>query len=1404
MLRDNGVCSGGRRVALRLRAGSWDGANWRRVLVAAVLLVLGMCGAGSAGASGPRWMSGPPFFNPTGYPVVWFTDHPRYFTDAGDLSTYVSHSAADALVARAAGIWNVSTSRLVLTQGGTLNEHVSSANVHAGQSGLVFPSDVSSVNYQSVQIAVIYDSDGSVTDLMLGAGASDPSGCLENAVTESVDSIVSTGYINHALLVLNGRCTGSAPEMQLQMQYQLERAFGRVLGLAWSQLNDNVFTGTPTPTYNQALHWPIMHPIDIICGPYTYQCLPEPFTLRPDDISSISQLYYIAPGQAPSGKVDTLSVGSEMAGTVAFPNGQGMEAVNVVARRMEKYWDVPEAWETASAVTGYSFRRAGQTPLAIPGTRAMDSVGTTEGWREGVYQIQLIPIPQGQDLQSVIVTTEPINPLYTGTYAVGPYAGDVMSASGVSATNQQDYQGPYNVTITNLSPGDAPSTCNGEGTESSPTPVVPGGWWSGTLCSYGHVAWASVPVKANRTLTVEVTANDEGGLGSLLKAMPGIGVWRSTDATGTLPTVAQTTSAFNGMASALTTLPVRVGGTGQTLRGALTDQRGARRPDFNYTARVLYADRVTPTAVSATGGSVTITGMGFRQGNAVTVNGVPAVVTSWSPTSLVASVPPLSGLGASWALTADVQVQDLSTGGTSTISSALTYAAPVETLVSVSAPSGTVSVGSPAAVAFSVKALAPNGVTGEAGKSIVFSAAGGGVKFGACGGAATCTVATNGAGVASTTVTATVQGGVLLSAAGTMGMVTSGFTAGPAVPDTMRLVSAPNGTLTVGAAAGTAFAVTLLASDGVTPRAGQTVTFTATGGGVVFGVCGAATCAVTTDASGSAATTVTLTGAGTVTLRAASSTASVSAAVTAAVTTTQLVSAPAGTGTVGTAWPTAFAVKVLSGDGVTPITNAAVVFSATGGGVRFGVCGGATCTAMTNASGIASSTVTPLTAGSVTLSAVGAAGSVTAAVVVGVETIQVIHAPSGTATVGEVTATAFAVRVVAGDGVTPVPGVSLVLAAGSGVQLGACGTGNCTVVTDASGSASTTVTPTMSGAMTILATLPQAAGGGSASASFTAAYETLRTVSAPVGTVFVGEAISPAITVQVVQGDGVTPVAGAPVVFLVNAGAGVLGACGGSQCTVLTNASGVAGTTLTAMAAGVVSVTATAQAGVATATVNALTRVRTVTASQPVVYIAEGASVAWTPAVTVADNGGSTAGVAVTWAVEGSGITLGATTSTANAQGMAEALETLGPVGGGAEVGESACAWAGVCAAFTVKGVGVDALRIEAVSGGGQTVGAGESLGQISLRVTDGAGHPVVGGSVTVHQTVSEWQPACSGQGRCPVAAVYEAGVTTLVSDVDGMLVVTPMQMAGVAQMTQISAAVGTQGFVNVGLEKQP
>ncbi len=978
-----------------MRLADLTARSWllsRRRTAAAVALCWLTAGT-ALWAGNPRWVTGLPYFNNQGLPVVWYTSQPLYFTDPGDLSASVSHAAADAIVAAAAAVWNAPTDSLVLSYGGELNQHVSGANAFAGPNGLILPSDVQSTNYQAKPIAVIYDTDGSVTDLLLGNGASDPTSCRQNGVTESVDSIVPAGYIQHAVIVLNGRCTGPAPEQELEMQYQLMRAFGRVLGLGWSQTNDNVFTGTPLPTYNQALNWPIMHPIDIICGPYSYQCLPQPFTLRPDDISTLAMLYFIPQGQAAPGKVDSLYRSNRILGNLLFPTGQGMAGVNVIARRWQQYTDASqqEGWYTVSSVSGYPFKRHQGNPVTGIDNSQMGSMGTMGGDHEGYYELTRIPMLPG-DWQDVFIDTEPVNPLYTGQYSVGPYTDNVVEPSGTNV-EQLGYVLPsYSQPVINLSTNGAASSCGAgsAGTETAPAAIAAGGWWNGLLCTYGHASWSALTINGNRTFTVEVMAEDEQGFASTAKAMPVIGLWNASDPTGTLPTVSFASEAFNGAATGMTTLTT-VNTQSRQLRMVIADQRGAGRPDFNYQARVLYANALSPAALPAAGGTITITGMGFRTGNAVTVNGVPATVSSWSPTAIVAAVPSLHALGSNNGLAADVRVEDLSTGGTTEMVQALTYGTPAPVLNLLTAPSG---------------------------------------------------------------------GQVVLQDA--------------SVP----------------------FAVQMLAADGITPMPGQPVVFTSSGSAVQFGACGLEDCTVTT-----------------------------------------------------------------------------------------------------NSLGIASTAVRPLAAGSITLSAAGSAGN--------------------------------------------------------------------------------------------------------QAASF-----------------------------------------------------------------------------------------------------NAVARVRSTTAVQATQYIAEGAKFVWTPQAIVSDSTVSTIGLPVEWQAISGPVALSSSQSQVGAQGVAQTVATIGPLAGGSQATLSGCAWTTVCASFAAEGIAGEDLRLVVVSGAGQTLNMSGTSAPVVFRVTDTLSHPVAGAAVQIYQTVNPSTPVCPERGRCPIAPVYSTSSSSIVSDGNGLVTVTPQQMVGVAGETNIAAAAGTEGFVSMTLEE--
>jgi len=633
-------------------------------------MVLIWLSATYAWAGGPRFVSG----TANGTPAIieaFYTSQPMYFTDAGALAATVSHAQADAMVSAAASVWNVSTSSLTLSQGGVLAEHVSSANAYFDGSAVQFPLDVMATNYLRVPIAVIYDTDGSVTDLLLGDGASDPSGCRLHGVTDSVDAFGATGTIEHALIVLNGRCVTSAPQSLMQMQYQTMRAFGRVLGLAWSQVNDNVFTGSPTPTAGQMAHWPVMHPIDVICGPYTYQCMQNPFTLRPDDLSSLALLYPVTAANATTGKVLSNTNGIAIQGWTSFPNGQGMELLNMTVTRAPGDAYGYESWESVSGVSGVMFQQNAGNPVSGTETAA-ENVGAPSGIFEGEYEMGMVPVDA--PYTGLLIRPEAINPLYTGEYAVGPYQRVPESVAGspgsaVSPFSQAGPQEDFWITMT-----DEPSGCNpgSDGTESSPVAVDASGWWTGLLCGTGHASWESLTLKAGRTWTLETTALDENGNATTEKAQPVLGVWNASDPTGTRPTVAGQGFAMNAMAMGVTQLRMPAAGSDGTYRFVVADQFGAGRPDFAYRGRLLSVDSVSPVTVPLNGGQITIAGMGFRTGNQVLVNGAVAQVVSWTATQIVANVPTQRAAGAG-STAVDVEVRDASTGAVSDVAGALSY-----------------------------------------------------------------------------------------------------------------------------------------------------------------------------------------------------------------------------------------------------------------------------------------------------------------------------------------------------------------------------------------------------------------------------------------------------------------------------------------------------------------------------------------------------------------------------------------------------------------------------------------------------------------------------------------------------------------------------------------------------------
>ena len=161
-------------------------------------------------------------------------------------------------------------------------------------------------------------------------------------------------------------------------------------------------------------------------------------------------------------------------------------------------------------------------------------------------------------------------------------------------------------------------------------------------------------------------------------------------------------------------------------------------------------------------------------------------------------------------------------------------------------------------------------------------------------------------------------------------------------------------------------------------------------------------------------------------------------------------------------------------------------------------------------------------------------------------------------------------------------------------------------------------------------------------------------------------------------------------------------------------------------------------------------------------------------------------------------------TSSANPQGIAETQASVGPLASGTQATASACAWASICSNFAIQGVDPSQWRLAIVSGAGQSISSTGTLTPVVLQVTDPAAHPIAGALVQIHQTIDAWQPPCPDRGRCPIAPVYGGSTVTATSDTNGMLTVTPLELPGVATITNITAATGTEGFVSLTLQKQP
>ncbi len=718
-------------------------------------------------AGGPKYVAGTTYFEPsaTGAALIWPQGQITYYTDQGDLSPILPNATANSFVAAAFSQWTaVPTAAVAATSGGQLAEDVNGTNVFVNSDGTItLPADIQPTA-TGTPVGVVYDYDGSVTDALIGSGAGDSSQCFANAVYGGNDNYSTTATYQHALIVINGQCALQSSDLT-DVKYRLVRVIGSVLGLGWSQVNPNVITGTPHATSADYAGFPVMHYTDPFnCVPITL-CYPNPYQLAMDDAAELSRLYPVTSENQANfpGKQVFSAATARIHGSVWFTEtggnpAQAMQGVNVVARWIDPSTGLPSRQYAAASVSGLLFTGNAGNPITGFNDELGDPFaewGASSQSFQGFYDLAGLSPPNGSSARYQL-SVEPIDPIWSAE--VGPYSPGPVAPSGsftpitVTVTPGNDLEQDIQMT------GSAQSLPGAQSTWTVPTAMPLGGDWIGSFSGYGEVTYLIFSAQANRSLSVAVTALDESGNASELKAQPVVGMWAASDPQGT-PPPAFTTSPFNQVVAAMTRLDAQVNATSSFLIG-ISDVRGDGRRDYRYHAHVLYADSVLPARIGKNGGAVALQGTGFAPGLTAAVGSATATEYAVTAGQMLLAAPPALGDGPQ-----NVTLTDPVSGASSTMTGALTYgAAASDTIVLLGKGlNPSTPVGTQAAYPVSVRVLAADGITPVNGATVAWSSTNG-VQLSACGGASSCSVTSDLSGDAATWLTPAATGVATITA----------------------------------------------------------------------------------------------------------------------------------------------------------------------------------------------------------------------------------------------------------------------------------------------------------------------------------------------------------------------------------------------------------------------------------------------------------------------------------------------------------------------------------------------------------------------------------------------------------------------------------------------------------------
>jgi hypothetical protein len=339
-----------------------------RRLLPVLLVLTGIPAQGE----GPLYVGGPPPYNP-GVPFRWNINPVTYWTDLGTLGSQTK-TQADKLVSDAFGVWaGVPTATITFSKAGDLTVDIKGgigSNAAAAQEAI----NNCSTPLTSASIVrdrtIIYDTDGSVIDTLLGSGQSDTTLGFADALCFSSDGTNSFG---RGFAVLNGKFTKNASDLA-ELKAVMIHEFGHMIGLDHSQVNVNCL-GLCGAADKAGL--PTMFPI-LVDGTAMS-------SLATDDKAGISTLY----------PTTTTTTGT-ITGNLYFSDGMTpAQGFNVIARLVDNpvTTTVDESRVTAvSNVSGFLFTGDAGNPLVQDPTLGTPSpFGSRDTSLIGVYRIPGLP-----------------------------------------------------------------------------------------------------------------------------------------------------------------------------------------------------------------------------------------------------------------------------------------------------------------------------------------------------------------------------------------------------------------------------------------------------------------------------------------------------------------------------------------------------------------------------------------------------------------------------------------------------------------------------------------------------------------------------------------------------------------------------------------------------------------------------------------------------------------------------------------------------------------------------------------------------------------------------------------------------------------------------------------------------